>query len=311
METTFSPPRGSPPLPPSSHHLLLVPAGASASTQSSLVCNCEECSGNTECTDVLGHLLFIMPDSYYANSYEWPCEWCEASDVPAFRDKFFSKIFDMVGRVDLYLCTSLCAFDLANLAWKLRFFDASLRSDWIGVFSEVPNYALTDFDSRKTGIAVGSLLRSLLVDRSIDLRLPFYLCQISRFRAFVLRELDTRFPLKPEPRCTPFERHGQSEASKPPASVPPVSLRGKGGSGPAKTPAVARDYPGEGGSAPTASVLPLSLRCKGGSGPTDETVAVARVDQGDGESAPTVTPEDTAHGEKGPVDETSKRARLA
>lgn len=277
METTLSPPCGFPPLPPSSRPLLLIPAGASASTQSSLpACNCDTCSGNTESPDVLGHLLFLMPDSYFVNTDEWPCEWCEASDVPAFRDKFDSKISDMVARVDLYLCTSLCAFDLANLAWKLRFFDASVRSEWIGVFSEVPNYALTDFDSRKTGIAVGSLLRSLLVDRSIDLRLPFYLYQISRFRAFVLRELDTRFPLKPEPRCTPFERHRQSEASMPPASVPP-----------------------------------LSLRVKGGSGPTGETAAVARDYLGEGGSAPTVTPEDAADGEKGPGDETSKRARLA
>jgi hypothetical protein len=75
-----------------------------------------------------------------------------------------------------------------DLAAKVKSFDQLVRSSWIKEESFVPEYAFTDLDSLSSALEVAEHLLVLVEDNELDLRLPQYLFQISRFRAFLLHE---------------------------------------------------------------------------------------------------------------------------
>ncbi len=81
-----------------------------------------------------------------------------------------------------------------HLAGKVVFFDRWVRSAWTGRFSFVPDYELTALDRLSSTVEVGRHLLSLVADDAIDLRMPQYLFQISRFRAFLLNDQAEFFP---------------------------------------------------------------------------------------------------------------------
>ena len=188
-----------------------------------------------------------------------------ATSASAFRIEYETKILEVIHRLGVFLRTNCNLWDFVNLSVKLRIFDASLRSTWIGTCSEVPNYVLTVDDSRVTTNSVGRLLRAVLyraMNGSIDLRQPTYIGQISRLRSFIIRSLDERYPEQPEPVTEPSRNAYKRSTFYARQREGPVALlhgafcavaHPAGESTPAVTPAAARAVPGEGKSDPTAT----------------------------------------------------------
>ncbi len=113
------------------------------------------------------------------------------------RKRESGKFDEMAGRLKEYLDAADCKMkhDIRpHLAGKVGLFDGWVRSAWIKRFSLVPEYELTTLDRLSSTVQVGRHLLCLVVDDEVDLRMPQYLFQISRFRAFLLSEQSEFFP---------------------------------------------------------------------------------------------------------------------
>jgi len=150
-------------------------------------------------TDLQNHHI----PAFYADFDVYLPHGVKAISLEELRERDSRKFVEIAARVEEYIeqANNKTKHDLRRgLAGKVKLFDAWVRSAWTQRFACVPENELTALDRLSSTIEVGRHLLSLVEDSTVDLRMPQYLFQISRFRACLLREQEEMFPQRIHPK---------------------------------------------------------------------------------------------------------------